>query len=85
MDLDQAEGAGWSDPSWHSQGDWSEGSHGTPEVRLHDVNYMNLGSKGAGRGDSKGGKGPGDQDSAQYYSQIMMKATKGGSEGYSGN
>ena len=41
--------------------------------------------KGGGKGDSKGGKGPGNQqpNGAAYYIAMPMKAMKGGGKSFS--
>ena len=82
MDCNPVQDNQWPDSTWE---DWQGYTQSTPtEQSPQDVDYMNANSKGKGKGDSKGGKGPSNQNPAQYYFHMMMKAMKGGGKGYSG-
>lgn len=55
-----------------------------PRVGLKKELPMNPNGKETGKGDSYGGEGHDNQNSAQYYFQMLMKVTKRRGKAYSG-
>ena len=67
--------------NWGTQEEWglnNQPPNNSPTTETPtDLNYMK--AKGGGKGDSKGGKGPGNAlNPAQYYMMMAMKAMKAG-------